>query len=148
MDNKIVIRGKVCHIGEVETVGANGFVKRTFVIKDENEMSRFPKILAFTLKKDNCGLIDSSFKGQIVDVTAYVESRDWEDPKTGTLKFFTDVTAVGIQRVSYPNPGEEYNPPDVKPLTTAPSPEPKSRPAMPPPPSTGAGEDDVENLPF
>lgn len=146
MDNKITIRGRVCHVGGVEHIGATGFVKRTFVLKNDDEMARFNTIVAFTLKGESCGLIDPSYKGQVVEVAGYIESRSWEDAY-GNTKFFTDIIASRIARVGSPNPGEEYNPPEVKPLMTAPSPAPRPTVATPPPPKPTA-DDDLENLPF
>lgn len=92
MNNKIEITATCSHVGEVETIGKNGFKKRTFVLKDES--GKYPKIVAFTLKKDKVDKIDGRHVGSTVKVTGYVESREWNG------KYFTEVTAVGVEIIS------------------------------------------------
>lgn len=92
MNNKIEITATCSHVGEIETIGQNGFKKRTFCLKDES--GQYPKILAFTLKKDKVDKIDSRHVGSTVKATGYVESREWNG------KYFTEVTAVSVEVVS------------------------------------------------
>lgn len=92
MNNKIEITATCSHVGDIETIGQNGFKKRTFVLKDES--GQFPKIVAFTLKKDKVAKIDRRSVGKTVKAIGYVESREWNG------KYFTEVTAVGVEVVS------------------------------------------------
>jgi hypothetical protein len=95
MKNKIEVEAECCYIGEVETF-SSGFTKRTICLKEQKQDSKYPTYLAFTLKKDNTGLVNETYKGRILKVTGFVESRDWQDPQTGKVKFFTDVVAVKV----------------------------------------------------
>jgi hypothetical protein len=117
MNNKIEITATCSHVGEVETIGQNGFKKRTFVLKDES--GQYPKILAFTLKKDKVDKIDRRHVGSTVKAIGYVESREWQG------RYFTEVTAVGVEVVSAAKP----------------------TPAIPPPAAVEEAETD-EELPF
>jgi hypothetical protein len=92
MNNKIEITATCSHVGEVETIGQNGFKKRTFTLKDDS--GQYPKIVALTLKKDKVNLIDRRHVGSTVKAIGYVESREWNG------KFFTEVTAVSVEIVS------------------------------------------------
>jgi hypothetical protein len=92
MNNKIEITATCSHVGEIETIGQNGFKKRTFVLKDES--GQYPKLLALTLKKDKVDKIDRRSVGKTVKVVGYVESREWQG------KYFTEVTAIGVDVVS------------------------------------------------
>jgi hypothetical protein len=92
MNNKIEITATCSHVGEVETIGQNGFKKRTFVLKDES--GQYSKIVAFTLKKDKVDKINRRHVGSTVKAVGYVESREWQG------RYFTEVTAVGVEIVS------------------------------------------------
>lgn len=92
MNNKIEITATCSHVGEVETIGQNGLKKRTFVLKDES--GQYPKILAFTLKKDKVDKIDRRSVGKTIKAVGYVESREWNG------RYFTEVTAVSVEVVS------------------------------------------------
>ena len=99
MNNKIEIEATCSHVGEVETIGSNGFKKRTFVLKDES--GQFPKSIAFTLKKDNVIKINSDFVGCLVRASGYVESREWQG------RYFTEITAVSVELISKPSPSTD-----------------------------------------
>lgn len=117
MNNKIEITATCSHVGDVENVGQNGFKKRTFVLKDES--GQYPKILAFTLKKDKVDKIDRRHVGSTVKAIGYIESREWQG------RYFTEVTAVGVEIVSAA----------------------KAAPAVPPPAAVEEAEAN-EDLPF
>jgi hypothetical protein len=92
MNNKIEITATCSHVGDIETVGQNGFKRRTFVLKDES--GKYPKMLAFTLKKDKCDKIDHRSVGKTVKAVGYIESREWNS------KYFTEVTAISVEVVA------------------------------------------------
>lgn len=96
MNNKIEVTALCDYVGEVREF-SSGFKKRVFVLKEEHEGNKYPTLLAFTLKKDNVDLVKKLDEGKTLKVTGYVESREWEDPKTGDVKFFSDVTAVKVE---------------------------------------------------
>jgi aspartyl/asparaginyl-tRNA synthetase len=92
MNNKIEITATCSHVGEIESIGQNGFKKRTFILKDKS--GQYSKILAFTLKKDKVDKIDRRSVGKTVKVVGYVESREWQG------KYYTEVTAIDVEVVS------------------------------------------------
>ncbi len=93
--------GYVEEVGETQTVGRNGFTKRDVLMCDElNPISQWPHRVAFTLKKDNCSILDNVHKGQRAKVHFAVDSRVWNDPKTGKNKYFTDLTALKFEVVN------------------------------------------------
>lgn len=117
MNNKIEITATCSHVGDVESIGQNGFKKRTFALKDES--GQYPKLVAFALKKDKVNLIDRRHVGSTVKAIGYVESREWQG------RYFTEVTAVGVEIVSAA----------------------KTAPAIPPPAAVEEADTD-EDLPF
>ena len=93
--------GFVEEVGDTQVVGKNGFTKREVLLADElNSTSMWPHRIAFTLKKDNCSLLDGVQKGQRVKVHFAIDSRVWLDPKTNKNRFFTDLTALKFELVN------------------------------------------------
>ena len=93
--------GFVEEVGETQVVGKNGFTKRDVLLGDElNPTSQWPHRIAFTMKKDNCSLLDGVQKGQRTKVRFAIDSRVWNDPKTGKNRFFTDLTALKFEIVN------------------------------------------------
>ena len=113
MSNKIEVDGVCNFVGEVEVVGAKGFKKRTFAIKSQDEGRKYTTIYAFTLKQDKVDYIKPSDIGSHLVVIAYVESRGWQNPATGKMQFFTDVTAVKVIRADATNTVSEKTEPVV-----------------------------------
>lgn len=89
MTNKIEVTAKCLAVGQVQTVGQNGFRKRDLVLHDDS--GKYPQLLAFTLKKDNVDRVNSQMVGHTLKVTGYVESREWNG------RYFTEVTAVKVE---------------------------------------------------
>jgi len=78
----------------------SGFTKRELVLTDDiDSTSRFPNVIAFTFKKDNCSLLDSVQEGQRVKVRFAIDGREWTNPQ-GQVKYFTDLTALKIEILS------------------------------------------------
>lgn len=96
MNNKIEVTALCDYVGEVQEF-SSGFKKRVFALKEGHEGNKYPTLLAFTLKKDNVDLVKTSDENKVLKVVGYVESRDWVDPKTGNVKFFSEVTAVKVE---------------------------------------------------
>jgi len=93
--------GYVEEVGEVQIVGQKGFRKRDVLMCDElNSTAQWPHRVAFTFKQDNCALLDGVSKGQHARVRFAVDSRVWNDPKTGKNRFFTDLTALKFEMVN------------------------------------------------
>ena len=90
--------GVVEEVGSTQQIGTNGFTKREIVIgNDVDSTSKWPNPVKFTFKKDNCQLLDSVKKGVRAKVRFAIDGRRWDDPKTGTPKYFTDLTGLKIE---------------------------------------------------
>jgi hypothetical protein len=121
--------GVVEEVGSTQQIGTNGFTKREIVIgNDVDSTSKWPNPVKFTFKKDNCQLLDSVKKGVRAKVRFAIDGRRWDDPKTGTAKYFTDLTGLRIEVIN--NDGS----------STEPIPAPAEY--------DGAGADDIDTMPF
>lgn len=78
---------------------SSGFTKRDVIVgNDVDASSKYPNLVKFTFKKDNCSLLDGISKGQRVKVHFVVDGRRWDGPK-GT-QYFVDLTALKIEVLS------------------------------------------------
>ena len=89
--------GKVKSVGELQTF-ASGFTKRELVVEEERE-GNWPNVVAFTFKKDNAAKLDGVKPGMRVKVGFAVDGREWTDPKTGKVRYFSDLTALRLERL-------------------------------------------------
>lgn len=94
--NKYEMTAECAFVGPIETVGQNGFQKRTVVLVEDKD-GKFPKFLAWELKKDRVNLVNAKDVGKKFTVSGYPESRAWTD-KNGVKRFFTSLTAINITR--------------------------------------------------
>jgi hypothetical protein len=89
--------GKVKVVGELQTF-ASGFSKRDLVVEEERD-GRWPNVVAFAFKKDNAAKLDGIVPGMRVKVGFAVDGREWTDPKTGKVRYFSDLTALRLERL-------------------------------------------------
>ena len=102
--------GKVKAVGELQTF-ASGFTKRDLVVEEERD-GRWPNVVAFSFKKDNAAMLDGMSPGARVKVGFAVDGREWTDPKTGKVRYFSDLTALRLERLDETMPGPEAAMPD------------------------------------
>ena len=88
---------KVKAVGELQTF-ASGFTKRDLVVEEERD-GRWPNVVAFAFKKDNAAKLDGIVPGMRVKVGFAVDGREWTDPKTGKVRYFSDLTALRLERL-------------------------------------------------
>ncbi len=86
--------GTVKKVCDLQTF-ASGFTKRDLVVEEEKDGS-WPNPVAFTFKKDNTAKLDGIREGQRVKVGFAIDGREWNDPKTGNIRYFTDLTALRL----------------------------------------------------
>ena len=86
--------GTVKKICDLQTF-ASGFTKRDLVVEEEKDGS-WPNPVAFTIKKHNTNKLDGIREGQRVKVGFAIDGREWNDPKTGNIRYFTDLTALRL----------------------------------------------------
>ena len=107
--------GKVKGVGELQTF-ASGFTKRELVVEEERD-GNWPNVVAFAFKKDNVAKLEGVKPGMRVKVGFAVDGREWTDPKTGKVRYFSDLTALRLDHLGdaevVPKPAEPNNlPPD------------------------------------
>ena len=114
--------GTVKKIGDIQTF-ASGFSKRELVLEEEKE-SRWPNVVAFTFKKDGMSKIENVKPGDRVKIGFAVDGREWTDPKSGTTRYFTDLTGLFVESLADApgGPAEPEAPPSSSPLMMAPAP--------------------------
>ena len=102
--------GKVKVVGELQTF-ASGFTKRDLVVEEERA-GNWPNVVAFAFKKDNAAKLDGIVPGLRVKVGFAVDGREWTDPKTGKVRYFSDLTALRLERLDGEMPVPEVAVPD------------------------------------
>ena len=102
--------GKVKTVGELQTF-ASGFTKRDLVVEEERA-GNWPNVVAFAFKKDNAAKLDGIVPGMRVKVGFAVDGREWTDPKTGKVRYFSDLTALRLERLDGEMPVPEVAVPD------------------------------------
>jgi Domain of unknown function (DUF3127) len=78
-----------------EQVVSEKFKKREFVLTDNQ--SQYPQHLSFQLAQDKCSLIESFEVGQEIKVSFNLRGREWNDPKSGQMKYFNSLDAWRIE---------------------------------------------------
>ena len=77
---------------------ASGFTKRDVVLTDDVGVeTKWPNHIAFTFKKDSTSLLDGVREGQRAKIRFAIDGRVWNDPKTGTDRYFTDLTGLKLE---------------------------------------------------
>ena len=89
------LTGKVKRIGELQTF-ASGFAKREVVVEQPGG-DRGPIPVPVVFKNEDVSLVDQLAVGAEIKVGFSVEGRDWQDPKTGKLRCFCDLTARTVE---------------------------------------------------
>ena len=89
--------GMVKAVGEIQTF-ASGFQKRELVVEETGD-GKCPNVVAFAFKKDNVAKLDGVKPGVRVKVGFAVDGREWTDPKTGKVRYFSDLTALRLEQL-------------------------------------------------
>lgn len=87
---------KVCD----EQKFASGFSKRDLIVVEDRQ-GGWENIVSFSFKKENASKLDNLVPGAHVKVGFVVDGREWTDPKTGKVKYFSDLTGLKLDIVSY-----------------------------------------------
>ncbi len=87
--------GTVKKIGEMQTFGS-GFSKRDLVVEEERE-GNWPNMVSFAFKKEKAALLDGLTIGGRVKIGFVIDGREWTDPKTGKVRYFSDLTALRLE---------------------------------------------------
>lgn len=87
-------KGVVTKVGDVQSF-ASGFTKRDLVV-EEDRPGEWKNVVAFSFKKNNCSLLDTVKVGSRVKIGFAVDGRAWQDPRTGAVRYFNDLTALKL----------------------------------------------------
>ena len=96
-DEMYEFTGKVKAVGELQTF-ASGFTKRDLIVEEER-VGNWPNVVAFSFKKEKAAMLDGMVSGARVKVGFAVDGREWSDPKTGKVRYFSDLTALSLERL-------------------------------------------------
>ena len=92
----------------------SGFEKQDLVVEEDKDGS-WSNVVAFTFKKNAISKLAGVSPGDHVKVGFVVNGREWTDPKTGKVRYFSDLTALNLEvdglRVSVPEPANPPNGP-------------------------------------
>lgn len=100
----IEVKIQVKSIGKVETFGKNSTQKREIIGTEiEEKESKYPNVLKFSLVKENVKKIDPFKVGDVVEVSAFVNGREWEG------RVFIELVAFRIQSVASASDSGEVN---------------------------------------
>ena len=89
------LTGKIRRVGELQTF-ASGFAKKEVVVEQPGG-DRGPIPIPVIFKNDDVLLVDSLAVGAEVKVGFSIEGREWQDPRTNTLRCFCDLTAHRVE---------------------------------------------------
>ena len=81
------IQGKIKLIGEIQSVGSNGFRKRELVVTTEEQ---YPQHLSIDFVQDKTDLLNNFQIGQPVKVGINLRGREWTSPQ-GETKHFNSI---------------------------------------------------------
>jgi uncharacterized protein YcsI (UPF0317 family) len=101
------------------------FRKREIVVVDNS--SQYPQFITIQFTNDKCDLLDSFKPGEEVEIGFFLRGREWNDPKSGNVRYFNSIDGYKIMRTSQASPvdtGGDFPPPNI------------------------SGGDDIDDLPF
>jgi|SaaInl5LU_22_DNA_1037371.scaffolds.fasta_scaffold40606_4 hypothetical protein len=81
------VKGKIKEIGEIQTIGANGFRKRCIVVTEEGQ---YPNDIAIDFVQDKCEILNQYKINQSVDIGINLRSN------SSNGKWFTNVVGWKI----------------------------------------------------
>ena len=116
----ITHKGRITAIGDTVNVSKNPgrtWNKRTFVVDDSVIGSERKNPVEFSLNQEDCGLVDGFRVGQEVEVAFFLNGREWKDPKTGRIRYFTELR---VKRISKAGATTEVPPPATPPASSEP----------------------------
>ena len=70
--------GKIKLIGETQSFGSNGFIKRELVVTTDEQ---YPQIILIEFVQDKCDILNSYQVGQNVKVSINLRGREWINPR-------------------------------------------------------------------
>lgn len=92
------ITGTIKHIGPVEPVTTTFSKRECVIVTDE----MYPQTLSVQFAQSRMALLDYVSVGQKVTISINLQSREWTDPRTGEVKYFTAIAGWRIADAGAP----------------------------------------------
>lgn len=105
------ITGKIILIRDTQTVGANGFQKREFVVETPDD--KYPQKIPLEFVKDKCSILDNFSEGQQVKVEYNLRGNEYKG------RYFLSAQAWKIEGGAGGAPKAAGAKPAGKPITAA-----------------------------
>ena len=102
------LTGELIVKGETQTFGSNGFQKREFVIKTDDD--QYPQTIQIELIQDNCIKLDDYKIGQVLKVSINIRGREWINQQ-GEKKYFNSISAWRLEEKTNTSPVSNSAPP-------------------------------------
>jgi len=87
------IKGTIKMIGETKQI-TDTFQKREFVVTDSS--GEYAQHILLQLVKDRCALLDQYKVGEEVEVSYFLNGREWTNPKDNSIRYFNSLDAWKI----------------------------------------------------
>lgn len=81
------VQGKVKLIGEIQKIGAKGFVKAELIVETDGE---YPQPINIEFTGDNTDFLTKLSVGDLVKVFINLRGREWTSPE-GVVKYFNSI---------------------------------------------------------
>lgn len=106
------LTGELIVKGETKTFGSNGFQKREFVLKTDDD--QYPQTIQIELTQDNCAKLDQFNIGQIIKASINLRGREWVNPQ-GETKYFNSIQAWRLEEKTNSSPVSNSGIPESEP---------------------------------
>jgi hypothetical protein len=91
------LKGELKVINDTQQI-SDSFKKREFVISDKK--GQYEQTILFQTVQDRVDLLNDFKVGDSVEVTFFLNGREWESPKDGNVRYFNSLDAWKIESVS------------------------------------------------
>ena len=88
-------QGTVKRVGELQKF-SSGFEKQDLIVEEDKD-GNWSNVVAFTFKKNAISKLAGVTTGAHVKVGFVVDGREWVDPKTGKVRYFSDLAALRLE---------------------------------------------------
>lgn len=88
-------QGTVKKVGELQKF-SSGFEKQNLIVEEDKD-GNWSNVVTFTFKKNAISKLAEVTPGDHVIVGFVVDGREWTDPKTGRVRYFSDLVALNLE---------------------------------------------------
>jgi len=91
------LKGELKVINDTQQV-SDSFKKREFVVSDRS--GQYEQTILLQVVQDRCDLLNNFKVGDLVEVTFFLNGREWTNPKDGNVRYFNSLDAWKIEAAS------------------------------------------------